>query len=73
MTIQADLNKTRQDFIKKFSEALPGRTVARFFQADNKLDSLINANIAGQIPLIPTPEAQAMANSAAPAAAPAGK
>jgi hypothetical protein len=69
VAIQGELAKTREDFLKKFTAALPGRTVARFFQADNKLDTFVYADIAQQIPLIPTAEAQAAAKGTAPAAA----
>jgi hypothetical protein len=62
--LQDEKNKTRADFVKKFSAALPGRVVARFFQADNKLDAFMNANMANEIPLIPTENLQALKQNA---------
>ena len=34
-------------------KAIPPRKVARFYQIDNKLDSVVRADLAKQIPLAP--------------------
>jgi hypothetical protein len=34
------------------SKVLPGRTVARFFQIENKMDAIIDYEMAGEIPLV---------------------
>jgi hypothetical protein len=38
--------------VSKMSKVLSARTVARFFQIDNKLDTVVDAALAGKIPLI---------------------
>lgn len=43
---------TKQSFADKFQEILPGKKVARFFQLENKLDAIINFELARQIPLV---------------------
>ena len=42
----------KQLFVDKFSEILPAKKVARFFQLENKLDAIINFDLARQIPLV---------------------
>jgi hypothetical protein len=37
---------------KKMSKALSGRTVAKFFQIENKMDIIVDYEMAGEIPLI---------------------
>lgn len=43
---------TKQSFVEKFGEILPSRKVARFFQIENKLEAIINFDLARQIPLV---------------------
>jgi len=43
---------TKQAFVKKFQEVLPNLKVARFFQIENKLEAIINMELAKQIPLL---------------------
>ena len=43
---------TKQSFVDKFKEVLPFRKVARFFQIENKMEAIINFDIARQIPLV---------------------
>ena len=38
-------------YLSKFRKVLPGRKVARFFQIDNKLDAVMQADLAANIPL----------------------
>ena len=42
----------KEDYLPKMSKVLSGRTVARFFQIDNKLDVVVDAQLAARIPLI---------------------
>ena len=44
--------KLKQAYVKKFERILPSKKVARYFQAENKLDALINVQLAAEIPLI---------------------
>ena len=41
----------KTEYVPKFGAAMPARKVARFFQIDNKLDAVINADLARMIPL----------------------
>lgn len=43
---------TKQSFVDKFKQILPSRKVARFFQIENKLEAIINFDLARQIPLV---------------------
>jgi hypothetical protein len=42
----------KEDYVSKMSKVLSPRTVARFFQIDNKLDAVIDVQLAARIPLI---------------------
>ena len=46
------LLKVRTAYAKKMQKALPGRVVARFFQIENKMDIIVEYEMAGEIPLI---------------------
>lgn len=39
-------------YFKEFSKILPGTKVARFFQIDNRIDLLINVQLASELPLV---------------------
>lgn len=43
---------TKQSFVDKFQEVLPPMKVARFFQIENKMEAIINFELARQIPLV---------------------
>jgi hypothetical protein len=45
--------RTRNSYVQKFKEILPPKKVVRFFQVENKLDAIINFELAGGIPLVP--------------------
>lgn len=42
----------RKKYAKKMSKVLSGKTVAKFFQIENKMDIIIDYEMAGEIPLI---------------------
>ena len=50
---QEDLLNLRQGYYKKFKKTVPAAKVARFYQIENKLDSITNFQLARQIPLVP--------------------
>ncbi|MGB5391196.1 MAG: hypothetical protein WBP10_13575 [Thermoanaerobaculia bacterium] len=52
---QAELDVTRK-YLKRFQKILPANKVARFFQLENKLDSVIDFELASEIPLVPLTE-----------------
>ena len=41
----------KSTFVPRFGKVIPATQVARFFQIDNKLDAVINAELAKLIPL----------------------
>ena len=49
---EKEVLKVRSDHAKKMSKALSGKTVARFFQIENKMDIIVEYELAGEIPLI---------------------
>ncbi len=51
-TYQKNLLKTRTTYAKKMRKVLSGRTVARFFQIEHKMDTVIEYEMAGEVPLI---------------------
>lgn len=52
----ADLDQRRAalrvKYVKKFARIIPGKMLARFVQIDNRLDLVLNLQIAEQIPLV---------------------
>jgi hypothetical protein len=52
LEIESSKIAVKQDYVSKMSKVLSARTVARFFQIDNKLDVVVDAELAARIPLI---------------------
>ena len=52
LAFEKEMLKIRTSYAKKMSKVLPGRTVARFFQIENKMDAIIDYEMAGEIPLV---------------------
>jgi hypothetical protein len=50
--IERDRTDVKVAFVPRFTKFMPAKKVARFFQVDNKLDAMINAELAQMIPLI---------------------
>ena len=50
--IQKDTIKLKEKYYDKMTKVLSNRTVARFFQIDQKLDAAIDMVLAAQVPLI---------------------
>ncbi len=46
------LLKTRRKYLRRYKKVLPATKVARFYQVENKLDAILNFNLASQIPLV---------------------
>jgi hypothetical protein len=55
MAVNQQRLDVQKDFIPKFRAALPGITVTRFFQVDNKLHALVQCQIAQLVPLASKP------------------
>lgn len=49
---QGELDVTRK-YLKRFQKILPVTKVARFFQLENKLDAVIDFELAAEVPLVP--------------------
>ena len=52
MKVQDDLLKVRKKYLKKLKKVLPPKTLARFYQIENKLDAVSNVTMAQGIPLV---------------------
>ncbi|MEE9286489.1 MAG: hypothetical protein V3W33_00265 [Gammaproteobacteria bacterium] len=52
MSIEQAGLELKKKFAPKFEEILPSKKVVRFFQIDNKLDAIINFELARVIPLV---------------------
>ena len=51
LRIAATLPNTSK-FVPEFAKVLPGRSVARLFQIENKMDAVIRYDLAGSIPVV---------------------
>jgi hypothetical protein len=52
LAIREDRNQLRRSYLKRFSKAISGKKLARFYQIDSKIDALLDAKIAQAIPLV---------------------
>jgi hypothetical protein len=57
LAAEADRLKVRRDYLPEFAQILPGRTVARFYQLENKMDAVLRYELASTIPVVEEPEA----------------
>ena len=54
MTYSQEVLKLEKQYYKKFKKILSAGKAARFFQAENKIETMIDAQLALEIPLIET-------------------
>jgi hypothetical protein len=54
MAYQSELLKLNKTYYKKFKKILPAGKAALYFQVENKIAALINAQLATEIPLVET-------------------
>ena len=52
LAAESERLKVRQAYLPEFAKVLPGRTVARFYQLDNKMDALLRYDLAATIPVM---------------------
>ena len=52
LAIQKQEAATKAEWAAKFKAKLPGKVVARFFQVDNKLDTIVQFQLASEVPLV---------------------
>ncbi|MEO8603521.1 MAG: hypothetical protein ABI629_13175 [bacterium] len=59
LTAEAERLKVRRAYVPEFAKVLPGRTVARLYQIENKMDAVLRYDLAATIPVVddarPTP------------------
>lgn len=51
LSVEKAKNGVKSKYVSRFEKILPARKVMRFFQADNKLDAMLNAQLAQIVPL----------------------
>jgi len=51
LSIDRDRNKVKSKYVSRFEKVIPTKQVARFYQVENKLDAVINAELARIVPL----------------------
>ena len=52
LSIEADRVALRRSYLGEFAKVLPGRTVARFYQIENKMDAVLRYDLAATIPVV---------------------
>lgn len=52
MAYQQELLKVKKSYYSKFKKIIPVGKAAKFFQIDNKIETLINAQLALEIPVV---------------------
>ncbi len=52
LAVEADRLQVRRTYVDEFAKILPGRTVARFFQIENKMDAVVRYDLAATIPVV---------------------
>ena len=50
--IEADRLKVRRKYVREFGDVLPPKKLARFIQIENKLDAIVQVDMASEIPLV---------------------
>jgi DNA-binding protein H-NS len=52
LAAEADRLQVRRTYLAEFAKVLPGRTVARFYQIENKMDAVLRYDLASTIPVV---------------------
>ena len=52
LNAEAERNQVRRNYLPEFVKVLPGRTVARFYQIENKMDAVLRYDLAAAIPVV---------------------
>ena len=52
LAAEADRLAVRRRYLAEFAKILPGRTVARFYQIENKMDAVLRHELAATIPVV---------------------
>ena len=51
VAVQKDGAKVKEKFLPQFGKVLPAKSVLRFYQIENKLDTIVTLGIVAQVPL----------------------
>ena len=54
LSYQQQLLKLKKSYYKKFKKIMPAGKAAMYFQAENKIEAMVNASLAMEIPFIET-------------------
>lgn len=52
LDIQSDVIDVKKKYVDRFKRVLPARLVARFYQIENKLDAVVNMDLAMSVPVL---------------------
>jgi hypothetical protein len=52
LAAEAERLEVRRSYLAEFAKILPGRTVARFYQIENKMDAVLRYELAATIPVV---------------------
>jgi len=52
LAVERERADLREKYLEAFSDALPGRTLARFYQIENKIQAIVRYQLAREIPVI---------------------
>jgi hypothetical protein len=52
LAAEADRFQVRRAYLGEFAKILPGRTAARFYQIENKMDAVLRYDLAAAIPVV---------------------
>ncbi len=52
LAAEAERLQVRRTYLPEFAKILPGRTVARFYQIENKMDAVLRYDLASTIPVV---------------------
>jgi hypothetical protein len=52
LAAEAERLQVRRTYLPEFAKILPGRTVARFYQIENKMDAVMRYDLAAAIPVV---------------------
>jgi hypothetical protein len=50
--VETDRLKVRKKYVREFGKVLPPKKLARFIQIENKLDTIVQVDLASEIPLV---------------------
>jgi hypothetical protein len=52
MSIESDRLKLKKEYLPKFRKVLSEKKVARYYQLENKIEAIVNYEVAKVIPLV---------------------